>query len=76
MDLGPDNTAPTKKLRVLYLFCGKPRQADIKSWLKRLSPQYNCMVEIREVDISRSEADDLSKDNLWQELFTEVAEGK
>eukprot|EP00435_Cladocopium_sp_Y103_P061492 s851_g23.t1 len=41
----------------------------------RLAPGFNCAVHVREVDIARSSADDLSGDSLWEQFFSEVAEG-
>ncbi len=47
----------------------------MKSCLESLGFSHGFQVEIREVDIERSEQDDLSSDNLWDELFRHVSEG-
>ena len=62
--------------RVLYLFCGQPRKADLRAWLVRLAPKYECTVHVREVDIARSSEDDLAGEDLWNRFFTEVADDK
>ena len=61
---------------MLYLFCGKPRRADIKFFLKRLSREQNFHLVVREVDIERSESDNLLEQSLWQELWEEIKAGK
>ena len=55
--------------RVLYLFCGQPRKADLRAWLVRLAPKYECTVHVREVDIARSSEDDLAGEDLWNRFF-------
>lgn len=64
-----------KKLRVLYLFCGVPRRSDIHACLRRLSKKGGFTLEVKEVDIERSNDDDLSSEDLWQQLLGEVQSG-
>ena len=52
-----------------------PRKADVKSCLESLGISRGFQVEIREVDIERSNQDDLSSSSLWDELFGLVSEG-
>ena len=52
-----------------------PRRADLRAWLERLAPNFNCTVQVREVDIARSSEDDLSGEGLWEQFFSEVADG-
>ena len=60
----------------MYLFCGKPRKADIKECLQQLSKTHKFHLTIREVDIERNAMDDLSSVSLWNEIFAEVRAGK
>lgn len=65
----PTNNPEMRWLRVLYLFCGKPRKADIKVCLQHLSKTQKFQLTMREVDIERSSLDDLTDVSLWDELF-------
>ena len=64
-----------KKLRVLYLFCGVPPRSDIHACLRRLSKKGGFTLEVKEVDIERSNDDDLNSEDLWQQLLGEVQSG-
>ena len=75
MEEGPTTEKKDASLRVLYLFCGVPRQADINSCLKTLSNKESFTLELKEVDIERSSADDLSSESLWEQLMCEVRDG-
>ena len=59
----------------MYLFCGKPRKADIKECLQQLSKTQGFHLTMREVDIERSSVDDLTDVSLWDELFLQVKSG-
>ena len=61
---------------MLYLFAGAPRRADINSFLQESSLAQDFHLHVREVDIERSESDDLSSDQLWDEIFSEIKGGK
>ena len=63
-------------MNVLYLFAGAPRRADINSFLHGYSQAQHFTLHVREVDIERSESDDLSRDQLWEEIFAEIKDGK
>jgi hypothetical protein len=63
-------------LKVLYLFAGAPRRADINSFLHASSLAQEFDLNVREVDIARSESDDLSSAQLWEQLFAEIRDGK
>ena len=65
-----------KTLKVLYLFCGVPRKADVKQCLKKLAVKHQFELEIREVDIERSSDDDLTKSQLWDELLEQIRSGQ
>ena len=70
------NGSVKQTLNVLYLFAGAPRRADINSFLHEYSQAQNFSLHVREVDIERSESDDLSRDQLWEEIFAEIKDGK
>ena len=61
---------------MLYLFCGKPRKADIKHFLSKLSNVGKFSLQIREVDIERQPSDNLLNESLWSEIFQELADGR
>lgn len=60
---------------ILYLFCGKPRKADIKECLQHLSTTQKFQLTMHEVDTERSSLDDLRDVSLWDELFSQVKSG-
>ena len=60
---------------MLYLFCGRERKADIKHFLQKFGSNDNFDVHVREVDIERSQADDLLQQQLWDEIFAELHQG-
>ena len=60
---------------MLYLFCGRERKADIKHFLQKFGSNGNFEVHVREVDIERSDADDLLQQKLWDEIFKELRQG-
>ena len=57
---------------MLYLFCGRERKADIKHFLQKFGSNDNFDVQVREVDIERSQTDDLLQQQLWDEIFSEL----
>ena len=69
--------APVKKptLRVLYLFCGKPRKADVHHYLRELSEANNFDLHVREIDIERQASDNLLEAALWDTIFAELDSG-
>ena len=63
-------------MRVLYLFCGLPRKADIREFLQKFASSDEFEFEIREVDIERSSDDDLAESSLWSDLLDQVKRGR
>jgi len=70
---------PTHPFKVLYLFAGVQRQADVGCHLRRLKHEFNnaCIdysikLELREVDIMRYAEDDLSNDTLQKEIRNQI----
>ena len=57
---------------MLYLFCGQQRKADINHFLHVQSGTLGFELSIKEVDIERSEADDLLQISLWEQIWDEV----
>ena len=62
-------------LKVLYLFCGLPRKPDVRQCLIELARKHGFKVTVHEVDIERSSADDLSRDDLWAKIHEQVSQG-
>ena len=62
-------------LRVLYLFCGKPRKADVHHYLHKLSEANNFELHVREIDIERQASDNLLEATLWDTIFAELDSG-
>ena len=63
------------KLKVIYLFAGKQRRSDIGSFLSEYERSGVILLDIREFDIERSSQHDLTKDELWEEIFATLKEG-
>ena len=63
------------KLKVIYLFAGKQRRSDIGSFLREHERSGAISLDIREFDIERSSQHDLTKDELWEEIFATLKEG-
>ena len=59
-------------LRVLYLFAGKERRNDVKSFLMK-SVLFS--VEVREIDLLRSSDQNVLLADLWKELTDQVGGG-
>ena len=70
---------PHRKVRrILYIFAGRERQSDIKSYLQQIFKDRfrEEVLEVVELDIKRDLAHDLMNDVLYQKLLGEVARGK
>ena len=66
----------TVKVKVIYLFAGKQRHSDIGSFLTQYERSGAISLDIREFDIERSSQQDLTKDELWEEIFATLKEGE
>ena len=55
-------------LRVLYIFAGMKRKADIEDCLKQLANEFHFELKMHCVDLVRSEEDDVLRNNLWEDL--------
>ena len=58
---------------MLYLFAGKERKSDVRSFLTLL---WEGPIEMREVDIERSPSHDLTSESLWASILSEIRQGK
>ena len=63
------------KLKVIYLSAGKQRRSDIGIFLREHERSGAISLDIREFDIERSSQHDLTKDELWEEIFATLKEG-
>ena len=57
---------------MLYLFCGLQRKADINHFLHVQCDTLGFELSIKELDIERSEADDLLQVSLWKQIWHEI----
>ena len=62
-------------LKVLYLFAGKRRQADVGSTLREASVQFGFTLQLEELDIERSPEHDLTDQALWDRIFEIIRDG-
>ena len=69
----PPKEVPT--WRVLYLFAGPERHADIKFFLEKLAHQEGAVLQMEEWDILRDPSHDLTCDNNWQTVLDRIAGG-
>ena len=67
--------SPEAKLKVMYFFARKQRHSDIGSFLRQHERSGAISLDIREFDIERSSQHDLTKDELWEEIFATLKEG-
>ena len=63
------------KVKAIYLFARKQRHSDIGSFLRQREGSGAISLDIREFDIERSSQRDLTKDELWEEIFVTLKEG-
>ena len=59
----------------MYLFAGKHRHSDIGSFLRKAEEQGFVRLDLRELDIERSNEHDLTDGGLWDSLFASLQEG-
>ena len=60
---------------MLYLFCGKPRKADVKHYLQEFGLEHEFSLHVTEVDVERQASDDLLNSQLWDKIFQELEAG-
>jgi hypothetical protein len=75
-------TGKALSMRILYLFAGPSRLADIGAELRRLADDWNkshsdhIELHCTEVDILRSDTDDLLQDDLREKILADIQAGK
>ena len=62
--------------RVLYLFAGPERHADIKFHLQALADSEGITSLMTEFDILRNKSQDLTSDDVWDKLWARVVAGE
>ena len=65
-------TGKSRSWRVLYLFAGPERHADIRFHLKQLANSQGIGLCMEEFDILRDKSQDLSSDEVWEALLERV----
>lgn len=75
MGVAPSAPVQLPNVKVLYLFAGKQRQADVGSCLKQMQAKGQIVLELLEFDIARSEDHDLRSDELWQRIIDRLRQG-
>ena len=61
--------------RVLYLFAGPERHADIRFYLQNLAAKTGAVLEMHEWDILRDPSHDLTSDHNWQTVLDKIKSG-
>ena len=63
-------------VKVIYLFAGKQRKADIGEFLRTAEQQGRITLELKEFDIERAADHDLTNQDLWADIFTLIESGE
>ena len=73
-------TAPTtgksKRWRILYLFAGPERHADIKHYLSGIADSQGIILEMVEFDILRDKSQDLTTAAAWDRVWSGICAGE
>ena len=65
-------TEPKRTLRVLYLFAGVSRKADIRECLTEICAVHSVSLQFIEIDLVRDPSHDVSDDDIWETLLAQV----
>ena len=65
-----------RTLRVLYLFAGKPRKADVRFWLSQICEAAGTELPLHEVDIRRDATMDLLDEQLAKQFRSQIEAGE
>lgn len=65
-------TGKTKRWRILYLFAGPERHADIKHYLSGIADSQGITLEMVEFDILRDKSQDLTATDAWEAIWSRV----
>ncbi len=69
-------TAKAQRWRVLYLFAGPERHADIKHHLSNIAASRGIALEMVEFDILRDKSQDLTADGAWNTIWSQLCSGE
>ena len=72
----PAPATPQVEFRVLYLFAGRPRKADLKDCLVMHGKDKRFKVIVEEVDITRSASQDLSNGDYFNQQLIRIRSGR
>ena len=70
----PSSEVPPK-VKVMYLFAGKRRKADVGSYLKEAHDAGRISLVLKEYDIEISPQHDLTQKELWDDIWKTLEEG-
>ena len=71
-----ENTLGGKQINVLYLFSGADRPSSLAAQLEAMGKKWGTQVNIEMVDIVRSEAHDLSKEEVRESFRRRLRAGE
>ena len=60
------------QLRVVYIFAGHRRRADVREWLEKLSKEHKFRLLMLEVDLVRGADQDVLDESYWLELVSTI----
>ena len=66
--LATSTAAPNNVLRIVYVFAGHRRRADVHENLLTLSDEFGFTLEMHEFDLLRDEKQNLLDENFWKEV--------
>ena len=70
----PKSAAPV--LKVLYVFCGLHRKADVREHLQEMCDSRHMVLLMLEYDLQRDPAHDVTNEELWARLMSRIASGE
>ena len=69
MHVSKNSSSFTHHLRVLYVFAGCRRRADIFSCLKAMEAKYHFELKMREFDILLNDEHDIRREHVWKTIL-------
>ena len=66
----PSGGTASGVLRIVYVFAGHRRRADVHEHLQTLAGEFGFTLEMHEFDLLRDEKQNLLDENFWEELKT------
>ena len=74
--LATSTAAPNSVLRVVYVFAGHRRRADVHENLLTLPDEFGFTLEMHEFDLLRDERQNLLDENFWEEVKDLILTGQ